>query len=90
MYSILYTEEAKSVIDKLSLKKQRQIKDAVERIADNHSLGKRLTQELMGMWLYRSGDFRIIYRTEHHQLLIIILTIGHRKDIYKKIGRKKT
>lgn len=88
MYNIFYTEEAKSVIDRLTPKKQRQIKDAVERIAQNPSLGKHLTQELAGMWSYRSGDFRIIYRVEHRQLVVIILTIGHRKDLYKKIVRR--
>ncbi len=88
MYNIFYTEEAKFVIDRLTPKKQRQIKDAVERIAQNPSLGKYLTQELAGMWSYRSGDFRIIYRVEHRQLVVIILTIGHRKDLYKKIVRR--
>jgi mRNA interferase RelE/StbE len=88
MYNIFYTEEARSVIDRLTPKKQRQIKDAVERIAQNPSLGKHLIQELADMWSYRSGDFRIIYRVEHRQLVVIILTVGHRKDIYKKINRR--
>jgi mRNA interferase RelE/StbE len=88
MYNIFYTEEAKSVIDRLIPKKQRQIKDAVEHIAQNPSIGKHLTQELADMWSYRSGNFRIIYRVEHRQLVVIILTVGHRKDIYKKIGRR--
>jgi mRNA interferase RelE/StbE len=89
MYNIFFTEEAKSVVDRLSAKKKRQIKNAVERIANRPYIGKRLTQELTGMWLYRSGDFRIIYRIEHKQLFIIILTIGHRKDIYNRISRKQ-
>lgn len=88
MYNIFYTEEAKSVVGRLIPKKQRQIKEAVERIARNPSIGKRLTQELAGMWSYRSGDFRIIYRVEHSQLVVIILTVGHRKDIYKKTSRR--
>ena len=88
MYNILYTEEAKTAIERLSLKKKRQIKDAAERIARHPHIGKRLTQELSGMLSYRPGDFRIIYRTGHNQLLIIILAIGHRKDIYERTGRK--
>ena len=88
MHDILYTKEAKSIIDKLSFKRKRQIKDAIERIAHHPSVGKRLAQELSGLWSYRSGDFRIIYRVEHEHLLIIVLTIGHRKGIYKGIRRK--
>jgi len=87
MHKVLYTAEAKNLIEKLTLKKKRQIKNAIERIAIDPSLGKRLMHELSGMWSYRSGDFRIIYRVEHHRLVIIVLTLGHRKNIYHKAKR---
>ncbi|MGD0655818.1 MAG: type II toxin-antitoxin system RelE/ParE family toxin [Thermoguttaceae bacterium] len=88
MYKILYTSEAKIAIDKLPLKKKRQIKDAIERIAENPEIGKHLTHELKGLLSYRSGNHRIIYRVRHAEILVIILTIGHRKDIYKEASRK--
>lgn len=88
MYKIAYTKEAKQRIDRLSIKKKRQIKEAVERIAQNPDIGKPLTYELSGLFSYRSGDYRIIYRIYHKEILVIILTIGHRKDIYKKLRRK--
>ena len=88
MFSIIYTEESKSFIDKLILKKKRQIKDAIERLAQDPRLGKPLTQEFSGLWSYRSGDYRIIYRVKHRQVLIIILAIGHRRDIYEKLSRR--
>jgi len=87
MYRILYTREAKSVIDALPAKKKRQIKDATERIAGNPEIGKRLAHELQGLWSYRSGVYRILYRIYHNDIVVIILTIGHRKDVYKKISR---
>jgi mRNA interferase RelE/StbE len=89
MYSIVYTREAKHALDNLSIKKKRQIKDALERIVGNPRLGKRLIQELSGLWSYRSGDYRIIYKVEHQQVLIIVLAIGTRRDIYNKLSRKK-
>jgi len=88
MYSILYTKEAKTAIDKLPLKKKRQIKDAIERIAENPEIGKHLTHELKGLLSCRSGTYRIIYRIDHGKITIIILTIGHRKNIYKEISRR--
>ena len=88
MYSIAYTKEAKQKIDRLSIKKKHQIKEAVERIAQNQDIGKRLTHELVGLLSYHSGDYRIIYRIYHKEILVLILTIGHRKDIYRKLGRK--
>lgn len=88
MYNIAYTKEAKQRIDKLSLKKKLRIKEAVERIAQNPDIGKRLTYELTGLLSYRSGDYRIIYRIYHKEILVLVLTIGHRKDVYKKLSRK--
>ena len=83
MYSVLYTSEAKESIGRLSLKKKRQIKNAIERIACNPAIGKYLTGDLKGLLSYRSGDYRIIYRIHHKEIMIIILTIGHRKDVYR-------
>jgi mRNA interferase RelE/StbE len=88
MYKIFYTSEAKTAIDKLPLKKKHQIKDAIERIAENPEIGKNLTHELRGLSSYRSGDYRIIYRIQQAEILVIVLAIGHRKDIYKQASRK--
>jgi len=87
MYKVFYTAEAKDIIDKLAFKKKRQIKNAIERIAQNPSVGKRLMHELSSMWSYRSGNFRIIYRVEHRQLIVIVLTLGDRKNIYQRAKR---
>ena len=87
-HKILYTREAKKSIDKLPLKKKCQIKDAIERIAQNPEIGKHLTHELTGLLSYRSGVYRIIYRVYHKEVLVLILTIGHRKNIYKQATRK--
>jgi mRNA interferase RelE/StbE len=88
MYKIIYAREAKIAIDKLTLKKKRQIKEAIERIAQNPKIGKRLTHELTGLLSYRSGTHRIIYRIDHKEVLVLILTVGHRKDIYKQVAKK--
>ena len=46
-------------------------------------LGKPLKGELKGRYSYRIGNYRIIYRIEHRRLVIIIIDIGHRRDIYR-------
>ncbi len=87
MYKIFYAKEAVSAIKKLSAKKQRQVKDAIERIAENPDIGKRLTHELKGLSSYRSGNYRIIYRTNRKEIYVMVLTVGHRKDVYTQIKR---
>jgi len=88
MYSVLYTSEARSFIEACDKKIKRQLKAAVERIAATPAIGKRLTQELSRFWVYRTGDYRIIYRVSHSEIVVVIIAIGHRRDVYEKISRK--
>lgn len=88
VYSILYAREAKTSIEKLTIKNKRQIKEVVERIADNPEIEKHLTHELKGLLSYRSGTYRIIYRIHHKKITILILTVGYRKNIDKQISKK--
>lgn len=45
--------------------------------------GKALVANHKGHWRYRIGDYRLICHIEDGQLLILALTIGHRKEIYR-------
>lgn len=45
--------------------------------------GKPLHGELKGLRSYRFGSYRILYEVRHGQLLVIIIDLGHRRDIYK-------
>ncbi|MCQ2538134.1 MAG: type II toxin-antitoxin system RelE/ParE family toxin [Lachnospiraceae bacterium] len=45
--------------------------------------GKGLTVDKSGQWRYRVGDYRIIAEIEDKKVLILIVNVGHRSDIYK-------
>lgn len=45
--------------------------------------GKRLHGKLSGLYSHRMGSYRIIYEVYHSKLLVIILDLGHRKDVYR-------
>lgn len=45
--------------------------------------GKGLTANHSGKWRYRIGDYRLIADIQDDQILILILNIGHRREIYK-------
>lgn len=45
--------------------------------------GKELTGNLKGQWRYRVGSYRIITEIQEDKLIILVLNIGHRKDIYR-------
>lgn len=45
--------------------------------------GKGLTANRSGEWRYRIGDYRIIAHIDDEVMIILVLEIGHRRDIYK-------
>ena len=45
--------------------------------------GKGLTANRSGEWRYRVGDYRLLAEIEDNVIRILILNIGHRKDVYK-------
>lgn len=44
--------------------------------------GKGLTSNRSGQWRYRIGDYRLICSIEDNELIILALSVGHRRDIY--------
>lgn len=47
--------------------------------------GKALTADRVGQWRYRIGDYRIITQINDSKLIILALSIGHRREIYQNI-----
>ena len=45
--------------------------------------GKGLTENRSGQWRYRIGDYRLICEIQDDALIILALSVGHRKDVYK-------
>ena len=37
-----------------------------------------------GEWRVRTGDFRIIYEIHDQQLLVLVIKLGHRRDVYER------
>lgn len=51
--------------------------------ADPRRFGKGLKAELAGLWRYRVGDYRILCQIKDRELLVLVVAVGHRKDVYK-------
>ncbi|MFI5361183.1 MAG: type II toxin-antitoxin system RelE/ParE family toxin [Elusimicrobiota bacterium] len=56
---------------------------ALEEISQNPRSGKPLKGAFAGQWSFRVGQYRIIYRIEEGRLIVLVLDIGHRRDIYR-------
>lgn len=81
-YRVLYTQEAARQIGKLDGAVKERIRKAINRLSEHPELGKRLTGLLSDRWSYRVGAWRILYKIRRAELLILILTVGHRREVY--------
>ncbi len=51
--------------------------------ADPRRFGKALKADFAGLWRYRVGDCRIICKIQDGELLVLVVAVGHRKNIYR-------
>ena len=82
MYKIIFEKKAENFLRKLERKEQERIAKKFNELENNPELGKPLTGKLAGLWSLRIGDYRTIYQIRKSELLILVLKIGHRKDVY--------
>ena len=85
-YTVVLSRLAQEKFDgfiRANRKVGEQITRAIDRLAANPELGKFLKGEWKGYRRYRTGDYRIIYRIEHGNLIIYILTVDDRKEVYR-------
>ncbi len=83
MYEIIFDNSAAKFFKKLDRNLQERIGKKIELLKNNPMLGESLIGNLSGLKRLRVGDYRIIYQIKNEQLIILILDIGHRKNIYE-------
>ncbi|MBN2259817.1 MAG: type II toxin-antitoxin system RelE/ParE family toxin [Clostridiales bacterium] len=59
------------------------IEDRLEGCENPRAYGKSLQGNLNDKWRYRIGDYRILAKIEDSRLIIVVVEVGHRKDICK-------
>lgn len=83
MYEIIFDKSAAKFFKKLDKNLQERIGKKIGLLKNNPMLGESLIGNLSGLRRLRVGDYRIIYKIKNEQLIILILDIGHRKNIYQ-------
>ena len=86
-WRIEITRTAEKQIKKLDRAAQTAIviflRKRLEPSSDPRQWGKALQGEKRGLWRYRVGDYRLICDIQDERITILILELGHRKDVYR-------
>jgi len=87
-YSVELSAEVDRELDKLDVQRSKRILKflhaRVAKLDDPRSIGEALHGSRLGeFWKYRVGDYRLICKIEDHRLVVLVLRIGDRKEIYR-------
>jgi mRNA interferase RelE/StbE len=86
VWIIEWDERAIKDAKRLGIQASREIVEYLKkRIAtaqDPRRFGKALTGDKSGLWRYRVRDYRILCRIEDKRLIVLVLGVGHRKNVY--------
>lgn len=87
-YSVELTERFKKEFRKLDKYTKKMIRAWINKnlvdCTDPRQHGKGLTSNRSGQWRYRIGDYRLICELHDNELVILAMTVGHRREVYKK------
>jgi len=84
VFEIRFKKSVKKDLQKLSKSVQKRVLDNIQRnLAKDPYKGKALSGEFKGLYRWRAGNLRVIYEIQDKQLIVLVLKIGDRKDVYR-------
>ena len=86
-WTISYVPSAARAIRKLDPAVRKRIRDTLQILSEDPERGKQLRLGLTGLRSWRTGRYRIIYRLIESRIEILVVAIGHRRDVYRKLQR---
>lgn len=85
-YRVEFTKRALKELEKLDRYTAALIlgwvRKNLENCEDPRLHGKGLTANRSGEWRYRVGDYRLLAKIDDGKITILVLSVGHRRDIY--------
>ena len=88
MHNLILSAKSEKSLNKFKKKDKKSFEIIIKHLENlSHNpkhYGKPLASNLAGLWSYRSADFRIIYQIEESKLIVFVIEIEHRKNVYDR------
>lgn len=84
-WEVSYTPSAAKAIRRLDPQVRARVRAAIEVLREDPLRGKPLQLTLQGLRSWRTGDWRIVYRVVEQRLEILVVAVGHRRDVYDRL-----
>ncbi len=87
IWAVEFDDRARRELRKLDERVQqailRYLRSRIAVAEDPRRFGKPLRRNLAGLWRYRVEDYRLICRIEDLRVVVLVLQVGHRRDVYE-------
>jgi mRNA interferase RelE/StbE len=84
IYKLLFDDKVTKDLKKIDKAWQKKILKKIKTtLIDNPKSGKKLIGNLSSYYRIRVGDYRVIYEVKDDEIIVLVVKIKHRKDIYK-------
>lgn len=87
-WKIRFTNRAARALRKLDPELRRRVRAAIDALREEPERGKPLQLTLKGLRSWRTGDFRIVYRIDRGWIEILVIALGHRRDVYARLRER--
>ena len=85
-YSIRIKASAARELRGIGKLDRTRIAAAIDRLAKNPHLGAPLKGDLRGLRRLRAGDYRVVYEIRDEELVVLVVRVAHRRDVYRRGG----
>lgn len=87
-WKIEFTPEAAKALARLGNEAEKRIlkfmRERISSLLNPRDLGEPLKgSRFAGLWRYRAGNYRILCEIQDEKILILVVLVGHRREVYK-------
>ena len=82
-YSVSIKHSAAKALEKVSLEDRLRIIAAIDLLKVNPAAGSVLKGEFSGLRRIRIGNYRVVYEVQDQKLVVLVVRIGHRREVYR-------
>ena len=83
IYSVRIKQSAAKALEKVAQEDRLRIIAAIDQLKTNPAAGGVLKGEFSGLRRIRIGNYRVIYEVHDDELVVLVIRIGHRRNVYR-------
>ena len=83
MYAVEFLPSAARTLAKLEPVVRRRIARRIDRLAEDPRSGAVKLRGVDDVWRARVGDYRLVYQIEDERFVVVVISLGHRRDVYR-------